>query len=100
MSQIPVGGATDCGTEHCTETQWRASLNVWSTHCQCQRQRQYRTEHKGHTPNPRIEIKICHPAGNRTRTAGLEGRDSIDHATATEHSSFASRKPGEGAEVN
>ena len=31
---------------------------------------------KGHTPNP-------DPAGNRTRAAGLEGRDSTDHATAT-----------------
>ena len=39
--------------------------------------------HKGHTPNPRIGIKIPDPAGNRTRAAGLEGRDSTDHATAT-----------------
>ena len=39
---------------------------------------------KGHTPNPRIEIKIPDPAGNRTRAAGLEGRDSSDHATATD----------------
>ena len=30
---------------------------------------------KGHTPNPRTEIKIPDPAGNRTRAAGLEGRD-------------------------
>ena len=27
---------------------------------------------KGHTPNPRTEIKIPDPAGNRTRAAGLE----------------------------
>ena len=39
---------------------------------------------KGHTPNPRIGIKISDPAGNRTRAAGLEGRDSTDHATATD----------------
>ena len=40
---------------------------------------------KGHTPKPRMEIiKIRDPAGNRTRTAGLEGRDSTDHATATD----------------
>ena len=39
---------------------------------------------KGHTINLRIEIKIPDPAGNRTRAAGLEGRDSIDHATATD----------------
>ena len=36
-----------------------------------------------HTPNPRIEIKIPYPAGNRTRAAGLEARDSTDHATLT-----------------
>ena len=39
---------------------------------------------KGHTPNPRIEIKIPDPAGNRTWASGLEGRDSADHATATD----------------
>ena len=41
---------------------------------------------KGHTPNPRIEIKISNPAGNRTRTAGLEDRDSTDHARSTDGS--------------
>ena len=39
---------------------------------------------KGHTPNPRREIKIPDPAGNRTRAAGLEGRDSTVHATTTD----------------
>ena len=39
---------------------------------------------KGHTPNPSTEIKIPDPAGNRTRAPGLEGRDSTDHATATD----------------
>ena len=39
---------------------------------------------KGYTPNPRAEIKIPDPAGNRTRAVGLEGRDSTDHATATD----------------
>ena len=39
---------------------------------------------KGHTPNPRTEIKIPDAAGNRTRAAGLVGRDSTDHATATD----------------
>ena len=43
---------------------------------------------KGHTPNPRTEIKIPDPAGKRTRAAGLEGRDSTDHATATVHLFF------------
>ena len=39
---------------------------------------------KEQIPNPKIEIKIPDPAGNRTRAAGLEGRDSTDHATATD----------------
>ena len=39
---------------------------------------------KGHTPNPRTEIKIPDPAANRTGAGGLEGRDSTDHATATD----------------
>ena len=39
---------------------------------------------KGHTPNSRIRIKIPDPAANLTRAAGLEGRDSTDHATATD----------------
>ena len=36
---------------------------------------------KGHTLNPRTEIKISDPAG-------LEGRDSTDHATATDYLIF------------
>ena len=44
---------------------------------------------KGHTPNPRTEIKIPYPAGNRTRATGLEGRDSTDHATATDYRQIA-----------
>ena len=36
------------------------------------------------TPNRRTEIKIRGPAGNRTRAAGFEGRDSTDHTTATD----------------
>ena len=43
--------------------------------------------HKGHTPNPRTEIKIFEPAElgpPPPRRAGLEGRDSTDHATATD----------------
>ena len=42
----------------------------------------HKTEHRqGHTPSPRIEIRIPDSAGNRTRAAGLESRDSTDHAT-------------------
>ena len=63
------------GPEHETDTQGRASLNLWSAQCQGLRRRQHRTEHKGHTPNPRIGNKIPDTAGNRTRAAGLEGRD-------------------------
>ena len=40
---------------------------------------------KGHTPNPRTEIKIPDPARNRTQAAGLEGRDSTEHATTTDY---------------
>ena len=38
---------------------------------------------KGHTPNPSIGIIIPDPAGNRTRAAEAEGRDSTDHVTGT-----------------
>ena len=41
------------------------------------------------TPNPRTEIKMPDPAGNRTRAAGLEGRDSTDHAKATDPLNYA-----------
>ena len=47
---------------------------------------------KGHTPNPRTEIKIPDTAGNRTRVAGLEGRYSTDHATATDYPVFLKPK--------
>ena len=47
---------------------------------------------KGHTPNPRTKIKIPYPAGNRTRAAGLEGRDSTDHAMATDNMKIESLK--------
>ena len=39
---------------------------------------------KGHTPNPWTEIKIPDPAGNRTRAAEFNGRNSTDDATATD----------------
>ena len=45
-------------------------------------------DNTGHTPNPRTEIKIPDPAGNRTRAVGLEGMDSTDHATATNESEY------------
>ena len=36
------------------------------------------------TTNRRLQIKISDPAGNRTRDDGLEGRESTDHAMATD----------------
>ena len=41
--------------------------------------------YKGHTPDPRTEIKIPDPAGNRTlAVVVLESRDSTEYATATD----------------
>ena len=82
---MPVGGAIamDRNTRQIGPIQGRAALNVWSAHCQGLRRRQHRTEHKGHTPNPRIGIKIPDPAGNLNLADGMEGRDSTGHATAT-----------------
>ena len=34
MFQVPVWVATDCGSEHQTDTQGRASMNVGSAKCQ------------------------------------------------------------------
>ena len=39
--------------------------------------------HKGHTPSPRIGIKISDSARNRTWGARLEERESTDRTTAT-----------------
>ena len=66
VGQMSVGGAIVYGPKHKTDTQGRASLNVWSAQCQGLRRRQHRTKHKGHTHSP-------HPAGNQARAAGLEG---------------------------
>ena len=72
-------GATVCGPEHCADTRGRASLNMWSAQSgPSPETTQDRIQKKGHTLNPRKEIKI------RTRTSELEGKGSIDHATATD----------------
>ena len=47
MGLTPIGGAIVYGPEHYTDTQGRASLNVWSAQCQGLRRREHRTEHKG-----------------------------------------------------
>ena len=39
---------------------------------------------KGHTSSPRIKLKISDPAGTQTQAAGLQVRDSTDHAMVTE----------------
>ena len=41
-----------------------------------------------HTPSTRNEIIFPDPAGNRTRSAGLEGSDPTNHATATDFNSY------------
>ena len=54
----------------------RASLNVWSAQCQGFRRRQQgQNTDKGHTLNPRTEIKIPDPAreSNRGRRVGRQG---------------------------
>ena len=43
---------------------------------------QDRTQTKDTHPIPGQKLKFLSPAGNRTRAAVLEGRDSTDHATA------------------
>ena len=78
--KMPLGGATNCGPQHLTNTQGCAFLHVWSTQCQAHRQKTQDRIQRTHT-SPRTEIKIFHPAGKRTRAAGLEGRNSTDHAT-------------------
>ena len=80
-------GSNSLWTRTLTCTQGLASLNKWSAQCQGLRRRQHSTEYKGHTPSPRIEIKIPDPPGielGPPRRARLEGRDSTDYATLTD----------------
>ena len=89
VGQMHVGGAKtlDRNSKQIA-TQRRSFLNHWSEECQNHSQRQLRTEHKGHIPCHRIEIKISDPARNRTRAAGLVGREYTDHTTATDAITF------------
>ena len=69
---MPVGGAIVYGPEHYTDTQGRASLNVWASAGDSTGQ----NTDKGHTPNPGIGIKIPDPlrelnAGRRVGRHGL-----------------------------
>ena len=66
VGQMPVGGTTAFGPEHYTDTQCQGLAG--------ENTRQNRDE--GHThPIPGQKS-----AGNRTRAAGLEGRDSTDES--------------------
>ena len=73
---MPVGGATVSGPEHYTDTQGRASLNVWSAQCQVLRRREHRQ--KDTHPIPGQKLKSLAPPGIEP------GRDPTDHATATD----------------
>ena len=91
---MPVGGATVSGPEHKPTARGsdacRGSNSLWtrtlgrytraglpecvvSTMSAPPPKATHERTHKGHTPNPRTEINIPDPAGNRTRAAGLEG---------------------------
>ena len=54
-------------------------FSTMSGHCQ----RKHRTKHKGHILGPSIEMKKNWSHGGSTRAAGLEGKDSTDHAMTT-----------------
>ena len=78
VGQMPVGGATDYGPNT------KQIHKVGSAQCQGHRQRQHRAEHKGHTPSPKVQIKISDSAGILTGAVGFEGRESTDHTAATD----------------
>ena len=87
VGQMPVGRATVFGPEHYIYT--RAGLPEYVVSTMSGPPAGYNIGQnidKGHAPNPRTEIKIPDPAGNRTQAAGLEDRDSTDHATAMDES--------------
>ena len=81
MGQTLVRGARLYEPEYWIESQAPASLNFWSAECQGLRQRQHKTEHKGHTHSSRIEIKISDPAGKLSQAAW----NSTDHAAVATH---------------
>ena len=71
VDQMPVGGATDCGPEHYTDTQGRASLNVWAAKCQGNLQKQYSREHR-HSPG--WKLKLSFPRGIEPGPSGWKAR--------------------------
>ena len=88
VGQIPIGEQWLWTRTLDRYTRTGPPWNLWSAECQGHRKRQHRTEHKVHTPSPRIEIKIPEPAGIRTRAAGTEGRDPTDNATAADSDEY------------
>ena len=76
---MPVWGATDCGPEQ--QTKHKGGPPGQHNGRATDRDNTGQNTDKGHTPSPRIEIKIPDAAGNQTRAAGLESKDSTDHAT-------------------
>ena len=63
---MPVGGATDSGPEHQTDTQ--GSPRMYGQH----NVRTTDRDNTGHTPPPRIEITIFESAGNRTQATATD----------------------------
>ena len=63
-----------------------ASMKSVLKKCQGHRQRQHRTEHRKvtYTTSAGIKIKIPDSIENGTRATELEGKNSTDHATATD----------------
>ena len=60
-------------------------------HNQGLRRRLHRTELKGDTPSPGIDIKIPDPTGNRNLAAELDARDSADRAAEMKQTFYVVR---------
>ena len=79
-TQMPVGQMPEGSNRLWTRTLDRYTRTVLSESGPQAEATQDRTQAKHTHP----EITIFYLAGNRTRTAGLEGREYTDHATATD----------------
>ena len=80
MGQTPIRGARDCGPEHYARAKGRPFRIYSHQNIRTFARDNTGKKHRRHTPNPRIEIKYLDSVGNGTRAAGVEGRDSTDHA--------------------
>ena len=82
MGQIPIGGIQILD-KNAREIQ-KAGLHVicgQQNVSATARDNTGQSTDNGHTRNSRLEIKNLDPVGNRTRAAGMEGRESTDLAT-------------------